>query len=100
MTGSTVTFTLNPDDPCNTTITDEQRKTVYIVRTERSKDSSTTRISNVDDEVIASLVWQETGFRSDKVTLGSGAPKWVGSWLNKSRLPFNECAFDSSTVLC
>ncbi|CCM00080.1 uncharacterized protein FIBRA_02107 [Fibroporia radiculosa] len=88
---SITTLTLNPDNPCNATISATDGLVLYVAHTDTGKNASTTRIFNADDVVIASLQWKDTGFSaSDKVTLGERAPVSIGSWLSKSMVPFKD----------
>lgn len=78
-----------PDNPCNTTIIDEEtRKVMYQVATEHEKSSTVTRVKNAVGESIASWEWRDV--RSDIITLGNGTPTSVSSWLKKSLVPFKE----------
>ncbi|RDB25873.1 hypothetical protein Hypma_006811 [Hypsizygus marmoreus] len=77
-----------PDNPCNTTITDsETGKIVYQVATEHGKET-VTRVKNADGDTIASWEWRDV--RSDIITLGNGTPTPVSSWLRKSLMPFKD----------
>lgn len=78
-----------PDNPCNTTIIDEEtRKVMYQVATEHEKSSTVTRVKNAVGESIASWEWRDV--RSDIITLGNGTPTSVSSWLKKSLVPFKD----------
>ncbi|EFI26770.1 hypothetical protein CC1G_15693 [Coprinopsis cinerea okayama7 len=78
---------LTPDNPCNTTITDQETgEKVYTVKTEHP-DHSYTKVTRVSDgELIASWQWRE--IRSDLLTLGKAPPVSSSGWLRKSKIPF------------
>ncbi|KAK0469820.1 uncharacterized protein EV420DRAFT_68894 [Desarmillaria tabescens] len=82
-------LTLQPNNPCNTTITDQEDggKTVYEVYT-RYEPSTTTFVENAAGDVIASWKWRE--IRSDIITLGGASPTPVSSWLKKSIVPLKD----------
>jgi len=83
-----LTLVLQPDNPCNTTIIDEETgKVMYQVATEHGK-STVTRAKNAVGESIASWEWRDV--RSDIITLGNGTPTSVSSWLKKSLVPFKD----------
>lgn len=79
-------LTLQPDNPCNTTITDQDDdgKTLYQVYTQY-EPSVTTFVKNGAGDIIASWEWRE--IRSDIITVFSGSPTPVSSWLKKSIVP-------------
>ncbi|KAK0204761.1 hypothetical protein DFS33DRAFT_691339 [Desarmillaria ectypa] len=82
-------LTLQPNNPCNTTITDQDDdgKIIYEVYT-RYEPSTITFVKNAAGDVIASWEWRE--FRSDIITLGGASPTPVSSWLKKSIVPFKD----------
>ncbi|KAF9266479.1 hypothetical protein L218DRAFT_922065 [Marasmius fiardii PR-910] len=83
-----LTLILEPNNPCNTNISDSNDgKILYQVSTEHGKHT-TTRVKNTAGETIASWEWRET--RSDVISLWRGPPMSVGSWLKKSMMPFKD----------
>lgn len=83
------TFTLSPDNPCNTTITRSTGDAVYSIVTEHTSKTTVTVVRNAGDEIIGSLEWREV--LPDRVTIGSNKPVSLGDWLKKSKVPFREC---------
>ncbi|TFK40127.1 hypothetical protein BDQ12DRAFT_734144 [Crucibulum laeve] len=82
---------LTPDNPCNTIITDEETgKVMYRVVTEHGK-KAVTKVENSSGELIASWEWRDV--RSDIITLGSGKPMSMSSWLRKSMVPFKDTVY-------
>jgi hypothetical protein len=87
---TTLVLVLEPDNPCNTVITDQETEDeLYTVRTEHDGAQSVTKITDADDAQLAQWVWKDV--RSDKVTLGQGQPMSASAWLRKSIIPFKEC---------
>lgn len=84
---ASVVLSLQPDNPCNTTISDADGKVLYSVETEQG-DDTITYVRNNDDEVIASSKWRE--YLPDKVTIGDKQPISLNDWLHKSVIPFVE----------
>ena len=83
-----LTLILEPNNPCNTNISDnDDGKILYQVSTEHGKHT-TTRVRNAAGETIASWEWRDT--RSDVISIGRMSPMSVGSWLKKSMMPFKE----------
>jgi hypothetical protein len=88
MTGDLSTFVLEPDNPCNTTIIDDDTgQLIYRVFTEHGKET-VTKVERADGEIIASWEWHD--FTSDRITLGKAPPVPVSAWLQKSLVPFKE----------
>ncbi|KAF8883018.1 hypothetical protein BD779DRAFT_1612370 [Infundibulicybe gibba] len=83
-----LTLILEPDNPCNTSIMDEDgSELMYRVSTEHGKET-VTRVKNAAGEVIASWEWKDV--RSDIITLGNGTPVPTSTWLRKSMIPFKD----------
>ncbi len=80
-------FTFEHDNPCDTRILDEHRKVVYSVITDHGLKPST-HIRNAQEEVIAWSEWRDV--LPDKITLGSGRPMSLSSWLHRSLTPLKE----------
>jgi hypothetical protein len=82
------TFVLEPDNPCNTTITDSDTGNfLYRVFTEHGNET-VTKVERADGEIIASWEWRF--FTSDRITLGKAPPVSVSAWLKTSLVPFKE----------
>ncbi|KAF8150642.1 hypothetical protein B0H34DRAFT_665908 [Crassisporium funariophilum] len=80
-----LTLTLQPDNPCNTTLIDTESGEVYYkVSTEHGK-KSVTYVKDPNGGVIASWEWRE--YLSDLITFGSTKPIAVSAWLHKSMIP-------------
>ncbi|KAJ2925106.1 hypothetical protein H1R20_g12010, partial [Candolleomyces eurysporus] len=89
---TTLVLVFEPDNPCNTIITDQQTgKELYTVGTEHNGPESVTKIFNDDNAQLAQWVWKD--LRSDKVTLGQGQPMSASAWLRKSILPFKDTVY-------
>ena len=80
-------LTLTPDNPSNTTITDEQGRVVYRVETVFPGSKTITQVRDANNDVLAALEWHE--FRSDRLTRGRGKEIALNDWLKKSRIAFN-----------
>lgn len=79
---------LEPDNPCNTNMYDEQDgRILYQVMTEYNQEIIT-KVRNMNGDTIASWQWRES--RSDIITLGSAHPMSLNTWLKKSIIPFNK----------
>ncbi|TDL26379.1 hypothetical protein BD410DRAFT_812844 [Rickenella mellea] len=65
------TLTLEPDNPVNTTLLDEDRKAIYVVETEHKGPTTLTRVKDANGEVLATLEWRDV--LPDKVTIGKNA---------------------------
>ncbi|ESK95869.1 hypothetical protein Moror_12367 [Moniliophthora roreri MCA 2997] len=83
-----LTLILEPNNPCNTNISDsEDGRILYQVATEHAK-RTVTRVRNTAGQTIASWEWRDT--RSDIISIGNGAPVPVSAWLKKSMMPFKD----------
>lgn len=80
-------FTFTPDNPSNTTITDEAGRVVYKVETVFPGSKTISRVCDANGDVLAALEWRE--FRSDRLTRGRSKEISLGDWLKKSRIAFN-----------
>ena len=92
-------LTLQPDDPFNTTITDNSTgKVVYVVSSEHVDKNIITTVRNGDGNMIASFESKNKHSDSDTVKIGNAPPVVVRSWLRKSKIPFKEYvkSFDTS----
>ncbi|EGN99150.1 hypothetical protein SERLA73DRAFT_181988 [Serpula lacrymans var. lacrymans S7.3] len=88
MSGST-TFVLEPDNPCNTVIRDQETgERVYTVYTEHTKKDTITYVRNGDGDQIASSKWRDV--TSDIIKLGNTEEFPSSAWLKKSIIPFSD----------
>ena len=94
-------LTLSPDNPCNTTLLNEDGKELYHVHTEHGS-ATTTFVKDADGQVLASLEWRDV--LPDKVTLGqnSKGPMSIPDWLHTSLVPFylKECVRRPTRIRC
>lgn len=82
---SITTLHLQPDNPCNCTITLDGRTVYEVVTTHEPKTVTTLR--NAAGTVVGSFEWRDV--RSDIVTFGEdGATTASSDWLKKSWMPF------------
>ncbi|KAJ2925096.1 hypothetical protein H1R20_g12008, partial [Candolleomyces eurysporus] len=89
---TTLVLVFEPDNPCNTIISDQQTgDKLYTVRTEHNGSESVTKIFNDDNVQLAQWVWKD--IRSDRVTLGQGQPMSASAWLRKSIMPFKHTVY-------
>lgn len=87
MSQSLTTLFLQPDNPCNCTISLDGKPVYEVVTTHEPKTVTTVR--NGAGEVIGSFEWRDV--RSDVVTFGeNGETMSSGDWLKKSHLPFKD----------
>ncbi|KAH6917842.1 hypothetical protein BKA70DRAFT_1135773 [Coprinopsis sp. MPI-PUGE-AT-0042] len=81
-------FVLTPDNPCNCTLVDQETDEIwYTVTTEHQGKTTTTKVMDGNDQVIASWKWRDHS--SDILTLGNTEPVSASAWLRKSLIPFN-----------
>ena len=82
--GPKATFTLSPDDPSNTTISDTgpDRTALYTVSTRRRWNGTTTYVANVHGAVLASL--KRRFILNDQVILGQNLPMSLREWMHMS----------------
>ena len=81
-------FTLTPDNPCNTTLTNQNGEVTYTIVTDHTKKATTTQVRNAQEEVIGSSEWRDV--LPDKVTFGSKKPLSLSEWMRRSIVPFVE----------
>ncbi|KAH9481507.1 hypothetical protein JR316_0006034 [Psilocybe cubensis] len=78
---------LERDNPCNTTIVNnETGELMYTVTTVHEKDSFT-YLKDAKGGHIAHWKWRD--IRSDVLTMGDAKPIPAGDWLQKSMVPFS-----------
>ena len=82
-------FRLTPDNPCRTTLLEQDTDEVwYTVTTDHVGKETTTKVMDANDQVVASWKWRD--YSSDMLTLGSTEPMPASAWLRKSIMPFNK----------
>lgn len=82
------TFTLEPDNPSNTSIQDADGKVLYTSETVFPGSKVLTLVRNGDDDLLATLEWRD--ILSDKVTFrGETKARSVSDWLKKGISPFS-----------
>jgi hypothetical protein len=82
------------DNPCNTTIVDQDGNTLYTVATDFSKpDKPVTRLHDGIGNLVAEWTWRDV--RSDLLTIRDRPQTPASAWLKKSIIPFREyvCSF-------
>ena len=86
---ATLSLRLERDNPCNTTIVDQDRNTFYTVATDfANPNKPVTRVHDGIRKLVAEWIWRDA--RSDLLTI-SGRPQTAASaWLKKSIMPFRE----------
>jgi hypothetical protein len=86
---SALSLYFEPDNPCNTTIADQDRNTFYTVATDfTNPDKPVTRVHDRIGKLVAEWIWRDA--RSDILTI-PGRPQTPASvWLKKSVIPFWE----------
>ena len=90
-------FTFHPDNPCNTEIRTSTGRVAYRIDTTTTELNTLTVVRNSFGSVLATLEWKE--FLSDRVTLGTGNPMSLNSWLKRSLMPFSTYVFISSFLI-
>ncbi|THH21294.1 hypothetical protein EW146_g231 [Bondarzewia mesenterica] len=89
---SIFTFSLQPDNPCNTTLVDEDGAQVYAVQTDFSDEKKPkTRVCDALGYCIAEWIWRDT--RSDLLTLRDRPQIPASAWLHKSLVPIKDVYF-------
>ena len=86
---SVLSLRFERDNPCNTTIVDQDRNTVYTVATDfANPNKPVTRVHDGIGKLVAKWIWRDA--RSDLLTI-PGRPRTAASaWLKKSIIPFRE----------
>ena len=89
---STPSFYFERDNPCNTTIVDQDQNTVYTVATDfANPDKPVTRVHDGIGKLLAEWIWRDA--RSDILTIPGRPQTPASAWLKKSIIPFWECVF-------
>jgi hypothetical protein len=77
------------DNPCNTTIVDQDRNTLYTVATDfANPDKPVTRVHDGIGKLVAEWIWRDA--RSDILTIPGRPQTPASAWLKKSIIPFWE----------
>jgi hypothetical protein len=77
------------DNPCNTTIADQDRNTFYTVATDfADPDKPVTRVHDGIGKLVAEWIWRDA--RSDILTIPGRPQTPASAWLKKSVIPFWE----------
>jgi hypothetical protein len=77
------------DNPCNTTIVDQDRNTFYTVATDfANPDKPVTRLHDGVGKLVAEWIWRDA--RSDILTIPGRPQTPASAWLKKSIIPFWE----------
>ncbi|KAF8501775.1 hypothetical protein F5888DRAFT_1609177 [Russula emetica] len=75
------------DNPCNTTIVDQDRNTFYTVATDfANPDKPVTRVHDGIGKLVAEWIWRDA--RSDILTIPGRPQTPASAWLKKSIIPF------------
>ena len=88
-----IVFTLTPDNPTNTSISNSAGDVLYSVVTDRTRKATFTQVRGADDEIIGSLEWRDV--LADRVRIGSDKPASLWDWMKKSPVPFKECVYQA-----
>jgi hypothetical protein len=90
--GSALSLRFERDNPCNTTIVDEDRTPFYTVATHfDNPDKPVTRVHDGIGKLVAEWIWRDA--RSDLLTIPGRPQTAASAWLKKSIIPFREYVF-------
>ncbi|EJC98638.1 uncharacterized protein FOMMEDRAFT_96132 [Fomitiporia mediterranea MF3/22] len=85
-----LTLTLTPDNPVNTTLTNQIYYTSETLYPRGPKSSyAITHVCGKHGETLGALEWRDV--RSDLVGLGGEGEFPLSAWMNSSLIPFNSC---------
>jgi hypothetical protein len=86
---SALSLCFERDNPCNTTIVDEDRNTFYTVATDfANPDKPVTCVHDGIGKLVAEWIWRDA--RSDILTIPGRPQTPASAWLKKSIVPFWE----------
>lgn len=88
MSQGSLSLTLTPDNPSNTTLVAQTGETLYSVVTEHTKKATFTQVRNANGDVVAFSEWRDV--LPDKVTFGDKKPVSLADWMRQSIVPFKE----------
>ena len=95
--GSAFSLRFERDNPCNTTIVDQDRNTFYTVATDfANPDKPVTRVHDGIGKLVAEWIWRDA--RSDLLTIPGRPQTPASAWLKKSIIPFREYVSSSYTA--
>lgn len=95
--GSASSLRFERDNPCNTTIVDQDRNTFYTVATDfANPDKPVTRVHDGIGKLVAEWIWRDA--RSDLLTIPGRPQTPASAWLKKSIIPFWEYVSSSYTA--
>jgi len=87
--GAAFSLRFERDNPCNTTIVDQDGNMFYAVTTDFAKpDKPVTRLHDGTGKLAAEWTWRDA--RSDLLTIRDRPQTPAGAWLKKSIIPFRE----------
>jgi len=86
---SALSLQLERDNPCNTTIVDQDGITLYTVATDfANPNKPVTRVHDGVGKLVAEWEWRDA--RSDLLTIRDRPQAPAGAWLKKSIIPFRD----------
>ncbi|KAI9463221.1 hypothetical protein BJY52DRAFT_1115801 [Lactarius psammicola] len=86
---SAISLRFERDNPCNTTIVDQDGNIVYTVATEfPSSGKPVTRVHDGIGKLVAEWIWGDA--RSDLLTIRGRPQTRASAWLKKSFIPFRD----------
>ncbi|KAI0267714.1 hypothetical protein BC834DRAFT_869599 [Gloeopeniophorella convolvens] len=86
---SVVTLRLERDNPCNTTIVDQDGNVFYTVATDFTDASKpVTRLQDGIGKQVAEWIWRDA--RSDLLTIRGHGQTPASAWLKRSIIPFRD----------
>ena len=90
LSGGPLSLSFERDNPCNTTIVDQDQNTFYTVATDfTNPDKPVTRVHDGIGKLVAEWIWRDA--RSDILTIPGRPQMPASAWLKKSIIPFQEC---------
>src|SRR5712671_2455036 len=95
---SALSLQLERDNPCNTTIVDQDGNALYTVATDFANPKKpVTHVHDGIGKLVAEWEWRDA--RSDLLTIRDRPQAPAGDWLKKSIIPFIEYEFSLSASL-
>ena len=89
LTHTGLILTLTPDDPCSTTITTDDGRVLYVIRSKDVADSTRTEVYNEEKAVIASLQWSDAKLHAWKVKYCHPRAEPLHKWMRTSINPLS-----------
>lgn len=84
-----LTLSFTPDDPCDTTITTDDGRVLYLVRSKDRADGTRTEVFNGEKAVIASLQQSDTRIHAWDVRYCQQTAEPLHKWMRTSINPLN-----------